>query len=69
MSLVCAASTPAAELFNEGLEPGVRVMLDDQADEVAIVCFAEADAAYAHVRIESTGQHLRLASWRLARLP
>lgn len=66
MSLVCAASTPAAELFNEGLDPGVRVMLDDRDDQLAIVCFTEADAPYAHVRIEGTGQHLRLASWRLA---
>lgn len=66
MSLVCAASTPAAELFNEGLEPGVRVMLDDREDQLAVVCFAEADAAYVHVRIEGTAQHRRLASWRLS---
>ncbi len=68
MSLVCAASTPAAALFNEGLDPGVRVMVDDRADLVAVVCFAEAQEAFTHVRLEATGEHLRLASWRLGRL-
>ncbi len=68
MSIACAASTPAAALFNEGLEPGVRVTLDDRDDQVAVVCFAEANAAYTHVRLERSGEHLRLPSWRLGRL-
>ena len=68
MSLVCAASTPAAALFNEGRDPGVRVILDDRPDRVAVVCFAEAKDAFTHVRLEATGERIRLASWRLARL-
>lgn len=68
MSLVCAASTPAAALLNEGLEPGVRVTLDDRDDHVAVVCFAEAEQAYTHVRLEGSWERLRVASWRLTRL-
>lgn len=66
MSLVCAAAASPVALFNEGLDPGVRVILDDRTDQTAVVCFAEANAAFTHVRVESTGEHLRLDSWRLA---
>lgn len=72
MSPVCAPALPSppavacAALLNEGLNPGVRVMLDERPDETATVCFAETDAAYTHVRLDRTGQRLRLASWRLA---
>ncbi len=74
MSLVCAtagpvpAATPSAVLFNEGLEPGRRVTLDDRDDQTATVCFVEPDVAYTHVRMDGTGQRLRIPSWRLALL-
>ena len=60
--------TSGAALFNEGLDPGVQVALDGKARRKAIVCFTEKDAAYCCVRLERTGQRLRVASWRLARL-
>lgn len=62
------AGISAAALFNDGLEPGVRVSVDGRPEGTATVCFAEVDAAYTHIRIERTGEHLRVASWRLARL-
>lgn len=74
-SVVCAtvtpspAATPPALLFNEGLDPGVRVSLDDRLGETATICFVEKDAAFAHIRLDRTGQRIRLESWRLALLP
>ncbi len=59
------AATAGAALLNEGLEPGLRVTLDDQTDQTATICFVEPQAAYAHVRLEATGQRMRLESWRL----
>lgn len=62
-----AASSPAA-LCNEGLDPGVRVLLDDRAGDTATVCFAESDTAFCWVRLDQSSQRIRVASWRLARL-
>jgi hypothetical protein len=53
-------------LFNEGLEPGIRVMIDDQALVTATVCFTEAASAYAHVRMDTSGRRVRVSSWRLS---
>lgn len=61
-----ASAVSAAELLNEGLEPGVRVSLD--SEETATVRFAEIEQAYTHIRLDRTGRHLRVASWRLDRL-
>lgn len=60
------AATPGAALFNEGLEPGLRVTLDDRDDQTATICFVEPDVAFAHVRLDQSGQRVRLESWRLA---
>lgn len=59
----------AVFLLNEGLEPGVRVTIDSPAGGTATVCSVEAGAAFADVRMERTGEHVRVASWRLDRLP
>ena len=59
-------ATTGAALFNEGLEPGLRVTLDDQADQTATICFVETEAAFAHVRLHRNGERMRLESWRLA---
>lgn len=61
-----ASAVSAAELLNEGLEPGVRVCLDGEG--TATVRFVEMEQAYTHVRMEGTGLLLRVASWRLDRL-
>lgn len=74
MRLVCAPSVPAvaatagAALCNEGLEPGLRVTLDDRPDQTATICFVDAQAPFAHVRLDGTGQRIRLESWRLGLL-
>jgi len=74
MRLDCAPSDPAiaatagAVLFNEGLEPGLRVTLDDRADLTATVCSVEAQAPFAFVLLDGSGQHVRLESWRLGLL-
>ena len=61
-------ASPSAVMFNEGLDPGVRVFLDDRAQDRATVCFAERAAAYCWVRLDQTGQRIRVESWRLAQL-
>lgn len=72
MSVICATAilspgaSSSAMLFNEGLEPGLRVTVDDKEHETATVCSVETDVAFAHVRLHSTGQRVRVASWRLA---
>ncbi len=63
---VAVATFPSVVLVNEGLDPGVRVVLDDRPGETCTVCFAEVHAPYTHVRLESSGERLRVASWRLA---
>lgn len=63
-----SAATSSAVLFNEGLDPGVRVRLDDRVADVATVCSTEKDAPYCFIRLANTGQHVRVASWRLDRL-
>lgn len=71
MRLVCApaqssvAVSASAALFNEGLEPGARVILDDRADQTGTICFVEPNAAYAHIRLDCDGERIRLESWRL----
>ena len=62
------AGSATAALFNEGLEPGLRVTLDDQPEMTATICFVESHAAYTHVRLDGNGQRLRLESWRLGLL-
>ena len=61
-----ADGTSFTALVNEGLRPGVRVLVDDDAAATATVCSTEASAPYASVRFERTGERLRVASWRLA---
>ena len=61
-------ASSAAVLCNEGLDPGVRVSLDDQACDTATVCFTETDSAFCWVRLDGSGQRVRVASWRLARV-
>lgn len=74
MTLVCMpptaapVATPSAHLFNEGLYPGLRVFLDDRADETATICSVETDTAFALVRLDRTGGRMRVESWRLALL-
>jgi hypothetical protein len=59
-------ASPSAVLWNEGLDSGVRVTLDDRPDDMATVCFTESDAAYCWVRLDRTSQRVRVESWRLA---
>jgi hypothetical protein len=61
-------ATSSAVLFNEGLDPGVHVFIDDQPEQTATVCSVEGDAAFANIRFERNGAHLRVASWRLSLL-
>lgn len=63
-----ALASSSAVLFNEGLDPGVRVTLDDQAECTATVCHAEHDATFCWVRLDSSCERVRVASWRLARI-
>lgn len=63
-----SVGSSSAALCNEGLDPGVRVVLDDRAGDTATVCFAETDTAFCWVRLDETNQRIRVASWRLARL-
>jgi hypothetical protein len=61
-------SYSAVFLLNEGLEPGVRVSVDAPSGGTATVCSVEPGAAFADVRMDQTGEHVRVASWRLDRL-
>jgi hypothetical protein len=53
-------------LVNEGLEPGVRVVLDDDVEATGTLCSTESGAPYAVIRLDRGGQRQRVASWRLA---
>ena len=66
--MVHDVATSAAELCNEGLDPGVRVLVDDLIDEKATICFAERDVAFWWVRLDRDSRRIRVASWRLARV-
>lgn len=55
-----------AALLNEGLEPGVRVVLDDDTHQTATVCSAEKTSPYTRIRLDRTGTKCRVATWRLA---
>jgi hypothetical protein len=60
-----AAGASFVALVNQGLAPGVRVIIDDHAWETATVCCAEKDAPYTCIRVDRTHERQRVASWRL----